>query len=310
MSKGKHQIDLGPMGNDSKKSRGDSAASISGLEDLMHSEDVWRNTLLPLLDPIDLIRLMHTNKASRRIAAPILNRIEAGSIHTKAHTEMFRSFLRNPRVTRGSEVWAALKNPEDDMTVIPGPLRLQAIADRASDIEKRFAILSYKKSYDKEESLVVFFDGNGAFIGQYVFSCNQFYEDYNTKHGVDNMSTPKIKLNYSGGGDWRGPLNDRKLRTPLEAQTEYYWQEGWCGDLLDPHIALIDSFAGLLSPTEAMFVLMHALCSDTRVIYVMTVSFFYYLNSDFDMDDDDEPRLREFRQKLSQFSYTTEENQG
>ena len=105
MSKDKHQIDLGPMGNASKKARADSAAPISGLEDLMHNEDVWRNTLLPLLDPIDLIRLMHTNKASRRIAAPILNRIEAGSIQTKAHTEMFRSFLRHPRITAGNKVW-------------------------------------------------------------------------------------------------------------------------------------------------------------------------------------------------------------
>jgi hypothetical protein len=236
---------------------------------------------------------MHTNKASRRIAAPILNKIEEGSIQTKAHTEMFRSFLLNPRVTRGSEVWAELKNPGQSMAVIPGPLRLQTIADRASDIEKRFSIISYKKSYDKEESLVVLFDQNGEFLTHYRFGTDQFYEDYNTKHGVDNMNMPNIRLHYCYNSKWM---------KPMRAETEYAWQEGWCGYLLDPSIALIDSFAGLLSPTEAMFVLMHALCSDTRVIYVMTVSFFYCLNSDFDMDDDE--WLREFRQKLSQFSYS------
>jgi len=42
---------------------------LSTLEDLLLNNDVLRDTLLPYLDPIDLIRLMHTSKATRRISA-------------------------------------------------------------------------------------------------------------------------------------------------------------------------------------------------------------------------------------------------
>ena len=54
-----------------------SSSSLSTLEDLLLlNSDVWRDSLLPYLDPIDLIRLMHTSKSTRRIAAPILNELE------------------------------------------------------------------------------------------------------------------------------------------------------------------------------------------------------------------------------------------
>ena len=69
----------------------------STLEDLLSlNNDVLRD-LLPYLDPIDLIRLVHTSKATRRIAAPLLNKLETKSNQTMGHTEMFRSFLRRPR---------------------------------------------------------------------------------------------------------------------------------------------------------------------------------------------------------------------
>ena len=50
-----------------------STTTPSTLEDLLLNNDVLGDTLLPYLDPIDLIRLVHTSKATRRIAAPLLN---------------------------------------------------------------------------------------------------------------------------------------------------------------------------------------------------------------------------------------------
>ena len=181
---------------------------------------------------------------------------------------------------------------------IAGPLRLNTIAALASDIEKRFAILSYTKSFDKEATLVILFDENGSYIGHYSFSSVQFYEDYVTKDVMlQNMlgqsmraansppSMPNIGLlSTDSGCNYNISSAEHKWREPEEAQTEYCErsEDGWFGNVVVPHMALIESLAGVLSPTEAMFVLMHALSSDTRVIYVMTVGFFDNLQHDFD----------------------------
>ena len=47
----------------------------------------------------------------------------------------------------------------------------------------------------------------------------------------------------------------RDFITPIakqKAQTDYEWEIGWVGNVLSPHMTLIDSFMGTLSPTEAM----------------------------------------------------------
>jgi len=153
-----------------------STTSLSTLEDLLLNNDVL-NSLLPYLDPIDL---MHTSKATRRIAAPLLNKIETNTNQTICHTEMFRSFLRSPRITKSNQVWEELTT-DTARAKIAGPLRLYHIKEKALEIEKRFAIMKYTKSYDKEDSLVVLFDDKGAYIGYYRFSSEQFYEDYVTR---------------------------------------------------------------------------------------------------------------------------------
>ncbi|KAL9189342.1 hypothetical protein ACHAXT_011832 [Thalassiosira profunda] len=309
------------------------AAAPSALEDLMQNEDVWRSTFSGLVGPVGLIGLMHVSRATRRIAAPALNALEAEA-HIACRAKMFRLFLRCPRVTKGNEVWGELKNTSE---AIPGPLRLDVIADNASDIEKRFVVLRYQKDYDTEMSVVALFDENGAYVGNYGFGSEQFYEDYATKdvmtgggrcfnsRGGSNTSMPDFVLSSSTGSSptrtldllSNGVNNDMKWRTPLRAQTEYYWQEGWLGNVLFPHVALIDTFAGTLSPTEAMFVLMHALSSDTRSIYVMTVSFWDSLYYDFcyfseegyweEDEEEEESRwkasIEELKQKLLQISY-------
>jgi hypothetical protein len=93
--------------------------------------------------------------------------------------------------------------------------------------------------------------------------------------------------------------------------TEELGSEGmWSGSVVAPHYAMIRSFLGTLSlsPTEAIFVLMHALSSDTRLIYVFALSFFDEFYDDVHdtvgiMENEDIPQellyfLREWKVKL------------
>ena len=93
---------------------------------------------------------------------------------------MFRSFLRNPRVTKKNKVWEYMTTDEARANVA-GPLRLYHIKEQAANIQKRFAIMSYEKTYDTEQSFVVLFDEKGGYIGYYTFSSIMFYEDYSNK---------------------------------------------------------------------------------------------------------------------------------
>ena len=288
---------------------------------------------------------MHTSKATRRIAAPILNKIETETNQTLCHTEMFRSFLRNPRVTKANKVWEELTT-DAARASLAGPLRMYHIKEHSAEIEKK-----YTKSYDAEESLVVIFDEKGTFIGFYKFVSLQFYEDYATRdvmtggdhlggtrvfnsRGARNTSMPNMALFYTNDEDkWTGVY---------QAQTEYEWDEGWLGSFngksyiylscsekwthdmhkillmylikLSPIPRSTCYILGVLSPTEALFVLMHALSSDTRVIYVMIISFFDSFEHNFELDDFDEEdsyyqQAVELREKLSQVSYTLEDDE-
>ena len=221
------------------------SSSLSTLEDQLLNNNVWRDTLLPYLDHDDLICLMHVSKATRRIAAPLLNKIETKSNQTICHTEMFRSFLRSPRVTKANKVWEELTT-DHARSQIAGPLRLYHIKEHAAEIEKRFAILKYTKSYDMECSVVIVFNEKGEYISQYTFASEMFYEDYATKNimqggdhlgrrvfnraGGSNTSMPRMTLlSTDVGWNSRDSPENRKWRRPGHVQTEYAWQEGWMG---------------------------------------------------------------------------------
>jgi len=179
---------------------------------------------------------MHTSKSTRRIAAPLLNKLETETNPT-LHTEMFRSFLRNPRVTKKNKVWEELTTDVARASTA-GPLRLYHIKEHAAEIEKRFAIMKYKKSYDKEDSFVVMFDEKGAYIGYYTFVSEQFYEDYVTRDvisGGDHLGTRSRVFNSKGGINTSMPevtlfyTDEDKWADLRLAQTDYMWNEGWRG---------------------------------------------------------------------------------
>ena len=109
------------------------------------------------LDTVDLIRLMHVSKATRRFAAPVLNKLENEIAQTRGHTDYFRGILRRTGIAKNKAVWS---NLEDN-----GSLRKGAIIQHnAREIERRFAILKYKRSFDKEQSTVALFDAGGRFF--------------------------------------------------------------------------------------------------------------------------------------------------
>jgi hypothetical protein len=251
------------------------------------------------LEPVDLIRLLHVCKAARRATVPKLKKLEES---TKEHTKMFRGWLCCPRITQGNAVFEEMA-PEAVTDDLAGPLRLDVIAEMWTDIAQRFVILDYNKCYDRERSTVALFDKKGAFVALYMFQSVQFYEDYVTKDqmtvfnagGGFDCSMPHFRLSTSGWftAEMHDDSDDdddsffhcedatfNKWRKPRQAQTDYEWQEGWMGDVAAPHYSLIESFAGCLSPTEALFVLMHALSSDTRGIFVCTVALFDHLAVD------------------------------
>lgn len=83
---------------------------------------------------------------------------------------------------------------------------------------------------------------------------------------------------------------------------------------LDPHITLFSSFVGI-SPVEALFVLIHALSSDTRVIYVSTVSLFDNFDRHLQWSLENfintigYEQLESLHENLSQVSYTLEDDE-
>jgi hypothetical protein len=132
------------------------------------------------------------------------------------------------------------------------------------------------------------FDEKGRFLGLYLFKnkleyINHACFDYSPS-GSWNDDTPNIELFSSLSHHAQAPIfNDdvelsgttqgvdhaTKWRDPISAQ---YALESfdrdilWEGNFLTIHFALVESLKDNLSPDEIMFILMHALTCDSRVI--------------------------------------------
>jgi len=125
---------------------------------------------------------MHTSKATRRIAAPMLNKIETETNQTICHTQRCLEKIpaQSPH-TKSNKVWEELTT-DHARSQIAGPLRLYHIKEHAEQIEKRFAIMKYTNCYAVECSMVIVFNENGEYISQYSLASELYYEDYATKN--------------------------------------------------------------------------------------------------------------------------------
>lgn len=278
------------------------------------------------------------SKALRRLAAKALNEIETTTlglnlgdiiqqVQTKSHALNFHHFLMDPTApVVDNNALIEMRNPPsvteniegDDVFLppndtIPGPLRLDVIAKHASDIEKRFAIIKYRRAYHGEECFLAFFDENGVYCGCYELCCQYFRDNIpSTKH-----STPDVMIWASMGAGVKTVCDLEEMKWKgdrhgwIDGEESY---EKHPGSLTFPHFPLMKCFAGLLSPTEIFFVLMHALTEDNRIIYEMSTDFFKNMYADSQKAFDEEcygsklPKavqiMKQFyQQELLQYSY-------
>jgi len=142
-----------------------------------------------------------------------------------------------------------------------------------------------RKPYENEASEVAVFNNQGSLVAIYTFNSEQYYESYVNK---DVMSGGCRVFDSQGGSNYGdGYINfyHSGYLTPgigmIEnawkmnfVQTEWAWQEGFCGFVGESNYELFRLFHGSLSPTEVTTVLTHALSSDTRVIYSYTLAVF------------------------------------
>lgn len=125
----------------------------------------------------------------------------------------------------------------------------------------------------------------------YELVSKQYYETYVNRgvmtgghcafstSGGSNTSEPHISMRSSASFHV-GDRSDARWRLE-RPQLEWWWQEGFMGDVTFSNHALFNLFHGILSPTEVSVVLMHALSSDTRVIYVCTLAVFDSMDYSF-----------------------------
>ena len=247
--------------------------------------DIVHFQLLNFTNTFECLILMRTSKAARKRAAQKLKTICS---KVSLHQQMFQTFLASPRVTKANRVLC------DELTKVPskqlaGPLRLDVLSHNAQRLSQQFVVLNYEKTYDSEKSEVCIVDSRGNFVSYYDFSSDQFYEDYVTKDVKQENGTRAFNTSF-GKKVFMSPMRMR-VRTASQAQPlvgrgiqmEYWERGGWMGDIAFENKDVILSTLDIISPTETMFILMHALSSDTRGIYVLTVSTFDCLRSDFHM---------------------------
>ena len=197
--------------------------------------------------------------------------------------------LRNPGI---NDDW------KEGTERFPFTIRENVIKKYASDIEKRFVIISYERFYHYEKSSVAIFDRDGCFIGIYnfqqkieiePFACMTFdlkKSNYSDKFQFDNM-----QLSSSGTPGWSEDgvnLPNQHQLYNQEEEPEPQWREPtdagyfrggdrgdeWTGDFITVHYALIESLKDILTFDEVIFVLFHALSSDIRRIVSYLMRFF------------------------------------
>lgn len=110
---------------------------------------------LPLadyLEPLDWLKLMQINKATRSIAAGKLREHETKSPMLQAKRIMFQAWLQDPtNVNENNGIFREEMSAEachqDRERYLAGPLRLDSIGNAADKLSKNFIILDYQRSY-------------------------------------------------------------------------------------------------------------------------------------------------------------------
>lgn len=228
--------------------------------------------LFDFLSPFQLLKMLHLSRSARRGAVPKLKKFQA-SVQTAGQALMFEQWLENP--TAGS--MGAKMQRSNSRKNLAGPLRLGSIQQHIDTLRERFIILNHEKKHAQESSSVAVFDDEGSFVAYYNMTSCQFYESYCNKSAVDAQDlqwSPDLRIECSAFFH----VGDHSDRWEINTQDLDWAEQTFIGNIIYPNYALFKNFHGTLSPTEVAAVLMHALSSDTRVIYWYVSTLFATMN--------------------------------
>ena len=279
--------------------------------------------IMDYMEPRDLLACMYLNKHARRLAGPKLNAYKY-DVPTLMQQQLFSRWLHAPSVGN-NEVFEEMTVEEvAEQKNLAGPLRLGAISP---GLGQNFIILKYEKTYEEEASEVAIFNNQGSLVAIYTFNSEQYYESYVNRDVM--CAGPRVFNSRGGSNHGVGYINfyhSGHLNPGIGVienawkmnfvQTEWAWQEGFCGFVAESNYELFRLFHGKLSPTEVTTVLMHALSSDTRVIYSYVLAVFDNFGWELEefeeswdgpsgRDDFDEilPVIQDWRERLQGVAY-------
>ena len=244
--------------------------------------DVVNFYLLKFTNTFECLILMHVSKAARKIAVQSLKK-NMQKVSTTLHRQMFQTFLASPHV----DLRNLTKLEKVPSMKLAGPLRQDVLCTNAQRLSQQFIVLNYERTYGSEKSEICVVDSRGNFVSYYEFSSDQFYEGYVTEDVMESCDSQYVNM----------PRMIMKVRNVSQAPEElnkfnsnrvdYHWRHGWgtydgfMNDIAFKNKSVLCSTLDIISPTETIFVLMHALSSDTRSIFVLTKATFDYLDRDF-----------------------------
>jgi len=248
-----------------------------------------------VLEPLDLLKCMYLNKATRRVASNKLNNFKYDA-KTKYKQELFAEWIRNPSVPETCNDMDLRVYKEKVLTTVQ------------PHHQRNFVILKYnKEDYAKEESQVAIFDDLGRLVAIYKFSSKNFYERYDYEHNEgEGFINNGGRMVLENSGYINPGVGQLKNAWTFKSSVNKY--DPWDRDFGDAspicfcNYGLISLFhQEVLNPTEVVFILMHALSTDTRAIYAYTYKTWGSFYSDVretEYYDDVLQALKELRKKI------------
>lgn len=203
--------------------------------------------------------LCKVNRRWRRYAHELLYKKSSSTIQTLSHRYQFRNWIENPPKLKSLYGTICECQKKDKGA---GKIILSNIKKHSEAIKKQIFIKRFSSSYDNESSIIHVFSNDKKKIPICLkWSAGKYYDNYiQNREGDedDALYNPSFKLLINGE----------------EMQTDHSYPEGYLGCVGLKYKELIECFP-YLTPTEAFFVIYHAISSDTRAICVVTENFWW-----------------------------------
>lgn len=236
-------------------------------------------------DPLDVLKLLYVSKNFRKVAANKLRQLQQEPA-TAWKQQCFDQWLVNPTFGSKGGDNAMYKVMCDANSGLAGPLRMEAVAMAAKYFQQRFIVLNYQREYYSEECVLAIVNNDGILFQVIQFQCSvdaskcdtdmpdPIFQDF-FKRGI-YWKCDHFSLSHSKDWSYRnmGDASFMKCTALLLDKN---------GDILDTPISFASTdfslitrldLQGVLSPTEVVCVLWHALSGDATVILEYLHSFY------------------------------------